>query len=178
SNQDSFDNVNGETQFYFNTDNSPCTSANMAILYQGRANCDGMRGIGDYINHRGYRTTELYNQLIYGYGGISAGFTFEQYKAQIDSSQGVLLHFVNEFTGFTHTMYGYGYDDFGQILVYDGISPNGQNPGFLSWGGYYFLGGQWLAHYGVTVINLDPAPEPATVAFFFLGIVFILKTKN
>jgi hypothetical protein len=180
SNQDRFGNVNGETEFHFFTDNSPCTQSDLYNLCPFIYACDGMCGIGDYITYRGYQTSNLYNQLIYGYGGISAGFTFEQYKSQIDSNQGVLIHLINEFTGFTHTVYGYGYgyDNFGQILVNDSIGPNGQNPGYLSWGGYYFLDGQWLTQYGVTIVNLDSAPEPSTITLFLFASVLLRKHPN
>ncbi|OHB58594.1 MAG: hypothetical protein A2Y12_08220 [Planctomycetes bacterium GWF2_42_9] len=173
--QDWYGNVNGETKFFFFTDNSPTTPEKMLGLHWFRPFGDGMYGIGEYIKYRGYKTSALYNQLIYGYGGKSAGFTYEQYQAQIDSNCGVLIHLINEFTGFTQTVYGYGYNNLGDVLVYDTQGPYGQNPGFLKWGEYYFQGGQWLTQYGVTIVNLHPAPEPAPIVLMLTGFSFFVK---
>jgi len=126
----------------------------------------GMYGIGEYLEYSGYDANVLYNQYIYGFNGISEGFTLEQYKAEIDSGRPVLIHVEG------HSMFGYGYiDDTNIINVFDTWAPDGQNPGTMVWGGSYPYGVQSLQHYAVTVV--DVVPEPATIAILGLGALFL-----
>ena len=153
--QDAYENSNGSTTFYFYDDNSPLTAADIYSYGPSYYNRDGMYGIGEYTKYAGYDATVLYSQYIYGFGGKSAGFTYAQYKAEIDAGRGVLIQVQ------THTMYGYGYiDGTNTIKVYDTWAPAGSNPGTMTWGGSYASLGQ----FGVTVLGgLTPIPEPAFV---------------
>lgn len=157
--QDSVGNANGSTTFYYWTDGSPFTESNAEALSD--VNKSGMHGIGEYLDYAGYDAAVLYNQYIDD-EGHTFGFTFSQYRAEIDAGRPVLIHIDN------HTMYGYGYDDVGSLVyVYDtwgdqdggGPYTNGQNPGYLTWGGLY----DGLEHYGVTVLEISAVPAPSSL---------------
>ncbi|PKL43543.1 MAG: hypothetical protein CVV39_08520 [Planctomycetes bacterium HGW-Planctomycetes-1] len=170
--QDAYDNSNGTTKFYFYTDNSPLTADDIYSAGYNNDyktdyyNIDGMYGIGEYIQYAGYDAATLYSQRIYGYDGIEAGFTYEQYKAEIDAGRGVLIHVQG------HTMYGYGYiDGTTTIQVYDTWAPDGQNPGTMAWGGSYGS----MAHLGVTVVQI--IPEPMTMVLLTLGSLMIRRRE-
>ena len=164
--QDAYGNSNGATKFYFYNNNSPLTASDIFSYGPSYYNSDGMYGIGEYINYAGYEAAVLYNQYIYGRNGISAGFTYEQYKAEIDAGRGVLIQLQG------HTMYGYGYiDGTDTIQVYDTWAPAGQNPGTMTWGGSY----NSMAQYGVTVIQI--IPEPVTIVLLGLGGLLIRRRK-
>ena len=163
--QDSVTSVNGSTWLFLWLDNSPFTESDAAALPAPYSpDWSGMYGIGEYLDYRGYDASVLYNQFIYGYDSIEAGFTYDQYKSEIDADRPVLIQVL------THTMLGYGYlDGTSDILVYDTWSAGG---GQMTWGGSY-LG---LDHYAVTV--LTPIPEPATVALLGLGALSLLRKRR
>ena len=165
--QDAYDNKNGSTTEWFLSNNTPLSFGKIYSLGSQYYDSSGMYGIYEYILSRGYQVAELYNQCIYGYKGISAGSTYEQYKTEIDAGRGVLIQVKG------HTMYGYGYiAGTDMIKVYDTWGPGGQNPGTMVWGGSY--GG--LKHYGVTVLELAAIPEPSVLTLLGIGcLIFIRK---
>ena len=165
--QDAYGNVNGGTSFWSFNDNSPLAASDLYFYGPDYYDSDGMYGIGEYIAYAGYDTPVLYTQRIYGYGGILAGFTYDQYKDEIDAGRGVLIQVEG------HTMYGYGYiDGTSTIKVYDTWAPAGQNPGTMTWGGSYSGMQQW----GVVAITV--VPEPATIALLGLGVLSLLRGKH
>lgn len=164
-------NSNGSTGFWTYTDNSPLTKDDIFALGSDYYNISGMYGISEYFEYIGYDLGVLYNQRIYGYDGISAGFTFEQYKAEIDAGRPVMIHIEG------HSMLGYGYlDDTNIIKVFDTWAPNGQNPGTMLWGGSYPFGELDLTHFGVTVMT--PLPEPATIVILGLGVLILISKRK
>ena len=164
-------NPNGGTTFWYYTDNSPLTKDDIFDLGFDYYNISGMYGINEYSESVGYDLEVLYNQRIYGYGGISTGFTFEQYMAEIDAGRPVMIHVEG------HSMLGYGYiGDTNIINVFDTWAPIGQNPGTMEWGGTYPFGEYDLTHYGVTVMT--PLPEPATFAILGLGMLALMLKKK
>ena len=163
-------NSNGATTFLFYNNNAPLTEDNIFSYGPQYYNICGMYGIGEYLRYREYDAGILYNQRIYGYEGVAAGFTFAQYKAEIDAGRPVIVH-VQE-----HSMLGYGYSG-NNILVYDTWLPNGQNPGTMVWGGSYPYGTTFLPMIGVTVVEL--IPEPATIFMLSLGcLVFVVRKRG
>jgi len=138
-------NTDGSTIFFWYTDNSPLydyTGGEPGLR-------DGCHGIRLFIESRGYSVTSNYNQYIYGRGGIPAGFTYSQFKAQIDAGRPVLI----QVTG--HTMLGVGYSDPGTIYVHN-TWDNAVHS--MPWGGAY----SGRQHYGVTVV--EPAPPAPLLA--------------
>jgi hypothetical protein len=149
TNQSSYENTDGETHFIFYTDGSPIYYADLdAILYGlgTYADYDGGCGLQDFFESRGYTVTTMYNQYIYGYDGNTQGFTFDDFKDEIDAGRPVLIHIVG------HTMLGYGYSDAGEtIYIHDTWDYNAHT---MTWGGSYYGSPQ----VGVTAIGLDPVP--------------------
>ncbi|MEN6385481.1 MAG: PEP-CTERM sorting domain-containing protein [Phycisphaerales bacterium] len=167
--QDVYGNSNGSTVFYFYSDNSPLSYLDIYSAGPDYYNSCGMYGIAEYIEFAGYQVTQLYNQYISGYNIKSSGFTYEQYKAEIDAGRGVLIQVKG------HTMYGYGYiDGTDTIRVYDTWGPEGENPGTMTWGGSY----AGMEHYGVTVLELAAVPEPASIIVMALGSLIFLRNKK
>jgi len=146
--QDSVSNSNGSTRFYYWPDGSPFTESNAAAL--SNPDMSGMYGIGEYLEYAGYDAGTLYNQQI-DTEGKTYGFTFEQYKEEIDAGRPVMIHIEG------HSMYGYGYDDAtGEVIFHDTWNEGEHR---MDWGGEY--GPQNGAFYAVTV--LAPAPEPSVL---------------
>ncbi|MCF8142607.1 MAG: C39 family peptidase [Deltaproteobacteria bacterium] len=143
TNQSSLSNTDGSTRFYYYTDGSPLY--NYTGCEPGRR--DGCHGMRDFVESRGYTVSTNFSQYIYGYNGNATGFTFDNFKTEIDNGRPVLIQVQG------HTMLGYGYNDTGQtIYIHDTWDYSDHS---MSWGGYY--GG--MLHYGVGVIRLDPAPD-------------------
>jgi len=108
-----FGNVDGSTSFYFWGSGSPFTEYYLLSSSQR----DGAQGVGMYAEYCGYTVNTLYTQLIPhafdNYYGNTDGFTFDQFKAEIDAGYPVLIHVEG------HTMLGYGYQADGMIYIHD-----------------------------------------------------------
>ncbi len=171
--QDSVGNQNGWTTFWYWTNGSPFTAADAASV--GVASKDGMYGIGEYLSYAGYGFNSLFTQHIYS-PSTPLGFTFNQYMAEIDAGRPVLIQLDG------HTMFGYGYNSANnQISVYDTWSPNGQNPGTMTWGGTYGGMAQWgvevLEISGGTAVPLPSALGMSAVGFGLLVVRILRRPK-
>ena len=142
TNQSTYGNSDGSTTFYYYNNGNPYSGNNN--------NNDGMYGIKLFFESRGYTVTSYYTQLIYGYIGNTLGFTFTQYKAEIDAGRPVLIQVEG------HTMLGMGYNDTGNLIylhdTWDYITHQ------MTWGGSYSGLNQW----GVGVIQLQPLTDPCS----------------
>ena len=145
--QDAGSNSNGSTSFWYRTDGQKTYPSN--IVGWGVAGDDGMYGLADYVDYRGYGTAtpgttdKFFTQLTDNES--AAGFTFAEYMAEIDAGRPVMVHISG------HTMCGYGYDAaLNRVYVYDTWNPNGQNPGYMAWGGTYAGEPMW----GVTCATM------------------------
>jgi hypothetical protein len=144
-----WNNVDGATTFYYYT--------NGAQLYD-YSSCepggkrDGTHGMRLFVESRNYKVFhngihyQNYFQLIYGYNGNTQGFTFNQYKAEIDAGRPVIIQVEG------HSMLGYGYSDPNTIYLHDTWDYGSHT---MTWGGSY----SGLQHYGVTVLQLKALPE-------------------
>ncbi len=156
--QDSVGNANGSTSF-FTWDGSSDKFFYTDI--EGTANQDasGMYGIKEYVEYRGYGIANLYNQKTDN--AISGGFSFADYKAEIDAGRVVMIH-VEE-----HSMFGYGYDDSGKIILHDTWTEGEHS---MTWGGEYENRALWA----VTVLELAPVPVPGSIFLIGTGLIVLV----
>ena len=141
--------TDGGTWIWMNIDGSPLYDfTEIDDTYR-----DGMHKMKLFAESRGYsvatdgQNSLNYNQLIYGYEGNTKGFTYDQYKAEIDAGYPVLIQVEG------HTMLGVGYAGIDQIIIHNTWDYYKHT---MTWGGSY----QGMQHYGVGVIHLDPPPAP------------------
>jgi hypothetical protein len=140
TNQSALGNDDGSTNFTYYT-NGAALHWNSSSGWQSG---DGMYGFKLFAESRGYTVNDAYTQLIDGLGN-TYGFTFANYKAQIDAGRPVLIHISG------HTMTGYGYNDAGSIIyLHDTWDYSNHS---MTWGGSYGGSSQW----GVTVLELAPS---------------------
>jgi uncharacterized repeat protein (TIGR02543 family) len=143
TNQSAADNCDGSTTIYYYENGN---------IYAGADNGDGTYGFELFLESKGYTVTTRYNQLIYGYGGNTRGFTFAQYKQEIDNGYPVFIHVVG------HTMVGIGYDDAtNKVYLHDTWDYSTHE---MTWGGSY----SGMQHWGVAVIHLAPAVPSYTIS--------------
>lgn len=149
TNQSVFGNPDGSTRFFFLTNGEPLSD------YTGNEPLrrDGCHGMRLFYESRGYPVVENYTQLIPGAYGNSAGFTFEDFKTEINNGRPVIL----QMTG--HSMLGFGYDSATQqVYLHDTWDHNLHS---MPWGGSYAGMAQW----GVTVVRLASENQPPLADF-------------
>lgn len=138
-------NTDGSTVFYNYTSGAPLYWYNMESY--GIHVYDGGYGVKLFYESRGYTVSNMYNQYILGYASPTQGFTYGQYKAEIDADRPVMIHVQG------HTMVGFGYNDAGNLMyIHDTWDYDDHT---MTWGGYY----AGMRHYGVTIVQLA-AEEP------------------
>jgi len=174
--QDSYDgvnlnNVNGATSFWYSADGSRLTYTAIEAAGKQHYHDSGMYGMYEYVDYSGYDVSQLYNQYTDNYK--TAGFTFDEYKAEIDAGRPVLIHVEG------HTMFGYGYDDSGGqgLVTLNDTWTSG--PHSMTWGGDY----SGLGMRGVTVLELTGGvPEPGTlvglVSMIPVGLAFYWRRRR
>ena len=143
TNQSAYDNCDGATSVYYNS---------AGYQYTGTNADDGIYGFQLFFQSRGYTVTTRYTQLIYGYNGNTRGFTFTQYKQEIDNGYPVFIQVDG------HTMVGIGYDDATNKVYLHDTWDYGTHE--MTWGGSY----SGLAQWAVSVIHLAPAPITYTIS--------------
>jgi PKD repeat protein len=131
-------NPDGATMYFFDPGGDPTVDF-IGMEWNGMR--DATHGMKLFAESRGYVVTSNYNQYISGYNGHYHGFTYDQYKAEIDSGYPVLIILNN------HVMLGVGYDEPGKIVVHDTWDYAEHT---MAWGGTY--GG--MTHIGVSVFHL------------------------
>ncbi|MBC8416211.1 MAG: hypothetical protein H8E11_07260, partial [Candidatus Cloacimonetes bacterium] len=143
-------NMDGSTRFYYYIDGSPLCD------YTG---CepdkkDGCHGLRQFFESCGYTVDLNCTQLIYGWNGNTQGFTFDDYKGEIDVGRPVLIHVKQLSPPYgAHTMLCYGYNTSGSIIyIHDTWDHNNHE---MTWGGTYPYPSGALHHKSVTVIHLE-----------------------
>jgi len=147
TNQSLYSNSDGSTLFYYYTDGSPLYDFIGEESINKRDGCHGMRL---FFESRGYTVSSNYTQSIMGYGGNTQGFTFEEFKREIDAGRPVMIQVAG------HSMVGYGYNDTGTLVYLHDTWGYGDQE--MMWGGEY----SGLQHWGVTVFIPASVP-PETV---------------
>ena len=150
TNQSLLDMIDGGTRFSYYTNGAPLYD------YTGGEpdKRDGCHGLRLFVESRRYTVQTLgnFSQYIYGYDGNTQGFSFDNFKTEIDAGRPVLIHVTG------HTMLGYGYNDTGStIYIHDTWDYSDHS---MTWGGTYLD----MQHYGVTVLRLaatTPIPPVA-----------------
>ncbi|MCD4796659.1 MAG: C39 family peptidase, partial [Candidatus Cloacimonetes bacterium] len=143
-------NTDGSTTFYY--------YSNGASLYDYTA-CepaqkDGCHGFKQFIESRGYNifhdglNYQNYSQYIYGYNGNTLGFTYDQFKTEIDAGRPVIIQVSG------HSMVGFGYDDSSNLVYIHDTWDHSDHT--MTWGGSY----SGMAQYGVGVFVLEDAANP------------------
>jgi hypothetical protein len=141
TNQSALGNNDGSTTIYYNP------SGDKLFNFQAPAGrIDGCAGLRDFFESRGYDLVENYTQLIPDVFGNVNGFTFDNYKTQIDAGRPVMIHVMG------HSMVGVGYDETGQVVYLHDTWDHNMHE--MTWGGSYSGMDQW----GVSVFQLEPPP--------------------
>jgi len=139
--QSEFLSVDGSTTFWNYTSSSPLTCATMASSTQPLMTNDGTLGRKLFYEARGYTVTDCYNQKTDN--TIAGGFSFAQFKAEIDAGRPVMLNLAG------HTVVGFGYDDATNLIyIHDTWDYNDHT---MIWGGSY--SGRGLL--SVSIVNLS-----------------------
>ncbi len=144
-----YQNQDGSTTFY-NYTNGTALYDYTGCEPSQRDGCHGMRL---FYEACGVTVIDNYSQYIYGYNGNTIGFTYAQFKTEIDNGNPVLIQVEG------HTMLGIGYDDTSStVYLRDTWDQNtSQTAHSMTWGGSYSS----MAHYAVGVIHLEaPAVTP------------------
>jgi len=141
TNQSAKGNSDGSTIYVFYVGGAPFSE-------NSTGSSDGNYGLRLFFESRGATVFSYYNQYIYGHEGSAQGFTFDQYKQQIDAGRPVILHLAG------HSVLGLGYDNASQKAYVHNTWDYGLSE--LTWGGIYAD----MQHYGVSVMELVPLTNP------------------
>jgi hypothetical protein len=143
-------NKDGETYFYYYNSGAPMPTSDMVALGPPYSH-DGTLGFELFYESRGYTVATAYNQLIRGEGSNPGlGFTYDQYKAEIDAGRPVIIHVRG------HTMVGVGYDDTSSDLMYIHDTWD-YDTHTMTWGASY----SDMSHYMVSIVQLESPSTPA-----------------
>ena len=122
--QSNYDNADGQTYFYWGLGGKPLTCTQMEE--GGISQQDGSYGRKLFYEARGYHVADCYSQLT---DNVAAGgFTFAQFKAQIDAGTPVMVNLEG------HTIVGVGYKEPDTIYINDTWDYKTHE---MPWGGSY-----------------------------------------
>lgn len=136
-------NTDGSTTFYNYTETANRLTCSIMESYEYIYTTDGTYGRKLFYETKGYTVTDCYNQRTDN--KISGGFSFAQYKAEIDAGRPVMINLAG------HTVVGVGYSDPSTVYIHDTWDYATHS---FTWGGYY-SGMELLS---VSIVNLEP-PE-------------------
>jgi len=147
--QSAYENKDGSTRFNWWQDGSRLTCDQMETA--GLSARDGTYGRKLFYEARGYSVGDCYSQLTDNQR--AGGFSFADYKAEINAGRPVLLNLVG------HTVVGIGYADPSTVYLNDTWDHNTHS---MTWGGTYSMDPP-MALNSVSVVTLEGAspPKPA-----------------
>ncbi len=134
TNQSTYGLIDGATRFWGSVSNSKLHCSTLEAM-GGDYAIDGTLGFKNFYVSKGYAVTDCYTQKTDNQ--YSGGFSFEDYKAEIDAGQPVMIHVTG------HTMVGVGYADPSTIYLHDTWDYSTHS---MTWGGSY---------YGMTLISVS-----------------------
>ena len=137
--QSKFSKIDGATSFYMDASGNPLPDYTSCEP----GDRDGCHGMKLFVNSRGYTVSANFSQYIHGYNGKTRGFTYSDFKAEIDAGRPVMIQLVG------HAMIGYGYNDSGNTIYVHNTWDNSDHS--MTWGGLY----EGMQHTGVTVLRLQ-----------------------
>lgn len=137
-------NPDGSTRFWFEPDGSPLYDHPDSVSAKER---DGTHGMRLFAEAAGYTVTTNYNQYIYGYKGNTKGFTFAQYKAEIDDGYPVIIQLEG------HSILGVGYIEPNIIIFHNTWDYTSHT---MIWGGSY----SDMQQFAVAVFHMEPITYP------------------
>lgn len=144
--QSAYENDDGATSFYSLQSAGPLNCS--AMEGYGIESRDGTYGRKLFYEARGYTVSDCYSQKTDNV--VAGGFSFAQYKAEIDAGRPVLLNLQG------HSVVGVGYEDATSTVFIHDTWDNSTHS--MTWGGSYAGMGLW----GASVVNLQ-ASGNATV---------------
>ncbi len=146
--QSAYDNVDGSTSFYYVNLATPLSCADMEA--RGIADQDGTYGRKLFYEARGYTVTDCYTQMTDN--KHAGGFSFAQYKTEIDAGRPVLLNLNG------HSIVGVGYDDTSNTVYLHDTWDNSNHT--MPWGGSY----SGMALWGVSIVNITSTTGDPDIA--------------
>jgi hypothetical protein len=149
--QSSHSNDDGSTSFYNFSSSSVLTCA--AMEGYGIDTEDGTYGRKLFYQARGYTVTDCYSQNTDN--NYAGGFSFAQYKAEIDAGHPVMLNLAG------HTIVGVGYDDSTNTVYLHDTWDYATHT--MTWGSSY-SGMQLLSVSIVNVVAFTPTNIPSPTA--------------
>jgi hypothetical protein len=145
--QSSYSNVDGSTSFYYSGSSSPLTCSTIAAYGWTR---DGTLGRKLFYEARGYTVADCYYQQTDNQ--VSGGFSFAQYRAEIDAGRPVMLNLAG------HTIVGVGYDSSTNTVYLHDTWDYATHS--MIWGGGY----SGMALMGASIVNLAPMNPTLSVS--------------
>ena len=149
--QSYYRNSDGSTTFYnYISSAAPLTCDDM--LSGNISQYDGTYGRKLFYEAKGYTVTDCYNQKTDN--KIAGGFSFAQFKAQIDANRPVMLNLAG------HSIVGVGYDTSSNLVyIHDTWDYSDHT---MLWGGSY----SGMALQSVSIVNLAAIPSPSTAKLY------------
>jgi hypothetical protein len=144
-------NVDGGTTYWYYTDGSKLYDY-IPPASQGLPQTECGHGCKLFAQSRGYTVTAVYNQLTNTPSGSPQGFTFSDFKAEINAGRPVLTHWSGPSS--EHTMLGVGYDSTTNTIYFHDTWDNALHQ--CTWTGTY--SGYNLELKAITVMQLAPLP--------------------
>lgn len=142
--QSAYGNTDGATNFYAFTSSSEPLTCSLMEDYAVESE-DGTYGRKLFYEARGYTVTDCYSQLTDNQ--VTGGFSFAQFKAEIDAGRPVMINLVG------HTVVGIGYDDTSSTIYIHDTWDHGTHA--MIWGESYVD----MAMRSVSIVNLASVPS-------------------
>lgn len=153
-----YENDDGSTSIH-NFNNSPDRFTCAEMVRRGIQDYDGTYGRKLFYEARGYSVADCYNQRTDNL--TSGGFSFAQYKAEIDAGRPVMLNLTS------HTVAGVGYDDAKYSIYIHDTWDNYDH--IMVWGGLY--AGEYSLR-SVSIVNLiDPEDFLLLISHYYRNIL-------